>query len=269
MNSARLSPSLTNWARGLPATGIFEELAPGRYRLTVSQSALAEKLGYRPGSGALSRRLQRLEDAGVLLSRRPFVIDLGRLDPTREEPLPRSGPQPPPALAGPPATTLAGEGLLLQLLERAIDHQMEVLALRLLEEILPIARNRAASPAVPRGVGEESARFAPSTRSFESSVHRQGSSTLASHARNARTQPGVPRTAADMRNVLGPLLDECALRGIPGITNMPGLLSAAAGSSDQEIVDTAEQILIQLRNGASIHSPVGLLSTALAERRRE
>lgn len=255
MHPLSLSPSLSSWARSLPATGFFEEVSPGRFRLLVSQSRLADRLGYKPGSGALSRRLQRLEETGVLVSRRPFVLDLSLLDPS-----------PVAAPASSESAPISSDDLsLATLLERAIERGLETLALRLLEELLPSARTRASPLTIPRSEATFSARSERITESSSRSVYRETALTPRLSARNAQTVHAPHRSAADMREILAPLLDECALRGLPGITNMPGLLTALTGVPDQQVERAAGEVLRQLQAGALIHSPVGLLTSLLSE----
>lgn len=239
MVQADLSPSLRAWVASLASTGLFEETSPGCLRLRSSQTALATALGYSPGSGALSRRLHRLEQAGVLVSRRPLTFQVAVVEQTAPSPDP----------------------FLSALLDRAIEARMEVLAIRVLEEMLVDQRDPRDSWAFVARSQRESARYAPGVGSSFSVVQTDAAISTPIRARSARPAGGSCRNAAQLRDILAPLLAECADRGLPGITNMPGLLTAVQGLDDDEVRLLASRVLEQLRLGAQLRSPVGLLAS--------
>jgi len=237
-----LPPSLRSWVSSLGSTGLFDETTPGRLRLRASQTELAAALGYSPGSGALSRRLQRLESSGVLVSRRPLTIEV----PARGSSEPTIDP------------------FLTAVLDRAIENRLESLALRVFEEVLASRRDlRVDAPAAAR-LPRESARYAPGWGSSFPIVPTSTASSGALSARNARPADGSYRNAAQLRSLLAPLLAACAERGLPGITNMPGLLTALQDVCDEDVLTLSSHVIEQMHLGAPLRSPVGLLASLAA-----
>ena len=275
MNNLRLlSPALASWVRALPSTGLFEALGDGRFRLRVSQSQLADALGYTSGAGALSRRLQRLEAVGVVVSRRPLVIAL-----PEEEPIARSSGAtsvvvtshvPAPVLA---PVSRSEDALLRDLLQRCVDDRLEILGSRVLDLLFP-DRCAASSPAGPPSSREQdspraarvSARVSPMPsgdlrNSVQTDIYLSG----AERAQSARRTYRAGRSIGDLQRLLHQLLVECSARGLPGVSNLPGLLAALDHLDDDEVTKGAAFVVNQIRSGVEVRSPFGLLA-ALAAR---
>jgi hypothetical protein len=280
-----LSPALASWVRSLPSTGLFEPLGEGRFRLRVSQTRLAEELGYNGRSGALSRRFKRLETAGVLISRRPLVLRLDEETPLpvstdispRRVSVPRAGgglevADPPVPVSGDERTTV-----LWSLLERCLDDRLEIIGSRVLDllfsppaEPAPTGDVPAAGTGDPARVERADARSFPRggprvTRDLENSVQTAIYLSPAQRAERAHGAIRAERTVPELRQLLTPLLVECTSRGLPGVSNMPGLLAAVEQLDDEEVARGVAFVVHQIRSGIDVRSPFGLLA-ALASR---
>ena len=292
MSSLRfLPPALASWVRSLPSTGLFEPLGEGRFRLRVSQTRLAEELGYNGRSGALSRRFKRLEAAGVLVSRRPLVLQLEGDGP--------AGPSSPPAATGrnshpsraaapgaatastePAATGASGidrdrTALLWSLLERCLDERLEVLGSRVLELLfvpsLPEGSDHAER--VSNSVGEDTVRIERAeprsiacakpraSRDLENSVQTAVYLSPATRADSAQSAIRADRSVPELRELVAPLLVECTAHGLPGVSNVPGLLSALERLDDDEVSRGVAFVIHQIRAGVEVRSPFGLLAS--------
>jgi hypothetical protein len=284
-----LSPALASWVRSLPSTGLFEPLGEGRFRLRVSQTRLAEELGYNGRSGALSRRLKRLESAGVLVSRRPLVLQLDG----DETPEPRSSGAPShrtarhagvAARVTDPVTTglVAGPAvaderttLLWSLLDRCLDDRLEVLGSRVLDLLFALDLPDGADPSARESIivsGDPARTDRASSRSIARNGQRgvrdlensvQTAVYLSPATRAERTQRAIraDRTVPELRELVDPLLVECTARGLPGVSNAPGLLAALEKLDDDEVSRGVAFVVNQIRTGVEVRSPFGLLAS--------
>ena len=75
-----------------------------------------------------------------------------------------------------------------------------------------------------------------------------------------RPSARLPRDDATRLQVLAPLLEECARRGLPGVSSPSGLLEAFEGYDVEEIERGVTFLRAQLAAHAPLHSPVGLLA---------
>ena len=291
MNNLRfLSPALASWVRALPSTGLFESLGEGRFRLRVSQAQLAETLGYTSGAGALSRRLKRLEQAGVVLTRRPLVIvlpdeddGLTRASPGVDtaskvpDPRPRSSTR-----SATPGGSVDGsvDGALWDLLQYCLAERLELLGARVLDLLFldrpggaPQQESPSATARAARGASSTGPVFTRRARGFEYENPRRSrdlrnsvqTDVYLSDAPRAARAERAGRSLGELQPLLTPLHTECAGRGLPGATNMPGLLAALERLDDDEVARGVSFVVHQIRSGVDVRSPFGLLA-ALAAR---
>ena len=266
------SPDLLDWLYGLVRDGLCVPLDGDRYRLRLTQAALARHMGLSPGSGTLSRRLRELSACGVVLSRRPLVFRLPLATRSATHPVPSTAGNSPALLAE--LTSLCAEAI------RSRSDDVVLAALGCLEHaLLGIAL---------------SAKPARDQRGFSSSIFSTDFSTdCADDPANIRpigqpcdvarpdvaavrsgrcSVPPGPLTGAvdDGRSVevfraIEPLVAICNRLGLPGVTNPRGLLHAVAAVGIDDLHCGARLIAQQLQANVPLRSPVGVL-VALARR---
>jgi hypothetical protein len=64
-----------------------------------------------------------------------------------------------------------------------------------------------------------------------------------------------------LHDALAPLLSECQIRSLPGVTNPAGLLKALEGTTMSEVRAGVGVVLERLRHNQPVRSPIGLLAT--------
>jgi hypothetical protein len=253
-------PELLDWLRGLVQDGLCLPLDGGRYRLRLSQAALARHMGLSPGAGTLSRRLRALTDCGVVLSRRPLVFRLP--DVTRATPQIES------------STVQTDVDLLTRLTAlctQAVASRSDDVVLAALGCLAQALRGPAPLADSARGQRGSSSivstDFTTDCATVTTAATTSARSPLPSTTSASPPAPSIidPARAAEVFGAIEPLLAVCDRLGLPGVTNPRGLLHAVMDVERNDLEHGARLIADQLRANVPLRSPVGVL-IALARR---
>lgn len=266
-----ISPAHLDWLVGLVDQGLCLALGQQRYRLRLSQAALARHMGMSPGSGTLSRRLRELTAAGVVLSRRPLVFHIPVTNPNGRsgEPSSRPAVQVGSQLASHVASASADSRVatLLDLCSEAMATRSDDIVLAALGCL-----NLALSA---RGLGADWARVSrkPSSN-FSNLTSSRGPgadyptpvpASLAPVSIGATGSRLDAHRSTEVLHAIEPLLAMCRRLGLPGVTNPHGLLAAVSDVTLDDLHQGACLIAEQLSQNVPLRSPVGVL-IALARR---
>ncbi len=264
-----VSPAHLDWLVGLVDQGLCLALGQQRYRLRLSQAALARHMGMSPGSGTLSRRLRELADAGVVLSRRPLVFHIPVSDPDSRTGAPPT--RPAMQTEGQPASHVASASsdsqvaTLLVLCSEAMATRSDDIVLAALGCLNLALSARGSGADRARISHESSSNFSNSTSAPESGAEYPTPASLAPVAVvTAGSHLDAPRTA-EVLHAIEPLLIACRRLGLPGVTNPHGLLAAVSNTALDDLHQGACMIAEQLSQNVPLRSPVGVL-IALARR---
>ena len=245
----------------------------------ASLQELADTLGINRSS--THRHLSTLEQAGHLLrrGRRLYVLSPqvpAPKEPTVDEPASIDVDAAPPALG--PITPQQ----IMQLLERVTD--LLGLIARMADQLLDTSQVTTAGPPDPRSLSAQTANdaelraaaAADRVRGFSSEVDLidRNDPQITSdhppvHAKSSRPATDmhaeVPRIAEEdwglqqLPQLLAPLLEECALRQLPGVSDEQRVAQSLRPYSAQQITAAARQMAADLRSGAPMRSPIAIL----------